>query len=232
LLQNLFTVCNELYTHERINRNNKILKELDENEWNATTCIIQLKSAFFDVLASEAGLHWRFELHINYSVQNKLETHERINRNNKILKELGENEWNATTCITQLKSAFVDVLASKAGLHWRFEVHNNYSVRNELQSHERINRNNNILKELDENEWNSTTCIIQLKSTFVNVLASEAGLHWRFELHNNYSICNELQTHDRINRNNKKLKELDKMARIRCIIHSRKVMMISHHISF
>jgi hypothetical protein len=32
--------------------------------------------------------------------------------------------------------------------------------------------------------------------------------------------------HERISRNNKKLKELDKMAGIRCIIHSRKVMMI------
>jgi hypothetical protein len=32
-------------THERINRNNKKqLKELDENEWNATACIIQLKT--------------------------------------------------------------------------------------------------------------------------------------------------------------------------------------------
>jgi hypothetical protein len=64
-----------------------------------------------------------------------------------------------------------------------------------------------------------------LKSAFVDVLASEAGLHWRFELRN------ELQTHEnnnnKINRNNKKLKELDKMAGIRCIIHSRKVMMIT-----
>ena len=63
-----------------------------------------------------------------------------------------------------------------------------------------------------------------MKSAFVDVLASEAGLHWRFELRN------ELQTHEnnnnKINRNNKKLKELDKMAGIRCIIHSRKVMMI------
>ena len=71
LLQNLYTVCNELQTHERINRNNKKLKELDENEWNATTCIIQLKSAFVDVLASEARLHWRFEL------RNELKTHEK-----------------------------------------------------------------------------------------------------------------------------------------------------------
>ena len=54
----LYTVCNnELQTHERINSNNKKLKELDENELNATTCIIELKSAFVDVLASESGLH-------------------------------------------------------------------------------------------------------------------------------------------------------------------------------
>ena len=65
-----------------------------------------------------------------------------------------------------------------------------------------------------------------MKSAFVDVLASEAVLHWRFELHNNYSVRNELQTHERINRNNKKLKELDKMAGIRCITHSRKIMMI------
>ena len=65
LLTNIYTVCNELHTYERINRNNKKLKELDENEGNATTCIIQLKSAFVDVLASESGLQWRFELHNN-----------------------------------------------------------------------------------------------------------------------------------------------------------------------
>ena len=69
-------------------------------------------------------------------------------------------------------------------------------------------------KELDENEWNATMCIIKLKSGFVDVLASEAGIHWRFELHNDYSVRNELQTHERINRNNKKLKELEKMAGI------------------
>jgi hypothetical protein len=44
LLQNFYTVCFELQTHERINRNNKKLKELDENEWNATACFIQLKT--------------------------------------------------------------------------------------------------------------------------------------------------------------------------------------------
>ena len=125
-----------------------------------------------------------------------------------------------------MKSAFVDVLASEAGLHQRFEKHNNYSLRNEQQTHERINRNNKKLKELDENVWNATTCIIQSKSAFVDVLASEAGIHCRFELHNDYSVRNELQTHKRINRNNKKLKELEKMAGIRCIIHSRKVVMI------
>ena len=88
--------CRSLQTHEKINRNNKKLKELDQNEWNATTtCIIQLKSAFFDVLASEAGLHWRFgELHNNYSVLNELQTHERINRNNKKLKDLEKIGWN------------------------------------------------------------------------------------------------------------------------------------------
>ena len=75
LLPNLYTVCNEIQTYERINRNNKKLKELDENEWNATICIIQLKSAFVDVLASEFGLHWHFELHNNYSVCNELQTH-------------------------------------------------------------------------------------------------------------------------------------------------------------
>jgi hypothetical protein len=73
LLPNHGTVCNHLQIHERItNRNNKKLKELDENDWNETTCIIQLKSAFVDVLASEAGLHRRFELHNNYSACNKL----------------------------------------------------------------------------------------------------------------------------------------------------------------
>ena len=55
---------------ESSNRNNKKLKELDENESNATTCIIQLKSAFVDVMALEAGLHQAFELHNNYSVRN------------------------------------------------------------------------------------------------------------------------------------------------------------------
>jgi hypothetical protein len=64
-------------------------------------------------------------------------------------------------------------------------------------------------KELDENDWNATTCIIQLRSSFVDILASELGLHQQFEPHDNYSVCNELQTHERINRNNKKLKELD-----------------------
>jgi hypothetical protein len=144
LLQNLYTVCNELQTYQRINRNNKTLKELDENEWNATTCIlIQLMSVFVDVMASKAGLHWRFEIHNNSSVRNELQTLERISRNNKTLKELEENEWNATTCILiQLKSAFVDVLALEAGLHWCFELHNNCRVCNELQTHERINRNN------------------------------------------------------------------------------------------
>jgi hypothetical protein len=99
LLPNLYTVCNELQTNERINRNNKKLKELDENEWNATTsCSIQLKSAFVDVLALEAGLHRRFdELHNNYSVSNELQTHERINRNNKKRKELDENECPTDT---------------------------------------------------------------------------------------------------------------------------------------
>jgi hypothetical protein len=56
LVPNRYTVCNELQTYERINRNNKKIKELDENEWNSPTCmIIQLKSAFVDVLASESG---------------------------------------------------------------------------------------------------------------------------------------------------------------------------------
>jgi hypothetical protein len=49
--------------------------------------------------------------------------------------------------------------------------------------------------------------IIHLKSAFVDVLASESGLHWRVELHRNYSVHNELQTYEKINRNNKKLKE-------------------------
>ena len=74
LLPNLYTtVCNELKIHERINRNNKKLKKLDKNEWNSTTCIIQLKSAFVDILASESGLHWHFELHNNYRVRNELQ---------------------------------------------------------------------------------------------------------------------------------------------------------------
>ena len=67
-------------------------------------------------------------------------------------------------------------------------------------------------KELDKNDWNATTCIIQLRSSFVDILVSELGLHQQFEPHNNYSVCNEVQTHERIsriNRYNKKLKELD-----------------------
>ena len=69
----------------------------------------------------------------------------------------------------------MDVLASEAGLYWRFELHNNYSVCNDLQIHERINRNNKKLRELDENEWNATTCIIQLKSACVNGNGIESG---------------------------------------------------------
>ena len=162
---------------------------------------------------------------------------ERINRSNEKLKELvDENDWNATTCIIQLKSAFVLFLAFESGLHWRFALHNSHSsICNELQIHDRINRNNQKLKDLNENDWNTTTCtLIRLKSAFVLFLAFESGLHWRFELHNNYSICNELQTHERINRNNKKFKELDENGwnQIRCIIHSRRVIMImsSHFI--
>ena len=37
-------------------------------------------------------------------------------------------------------------------------------------------------------------CMIQLKSAFVDVLALESGLHWRFELHNNYSVCKHLSS--------------------------------------
>ena len=146
----------------------------------------------------------------HYTVWHKLQTHERMNGNKKKLKELNENDWSTTTCIIQLKSAFVDVLASEFGLHWRFELHHNYSVCNRLQTHERMNRNIKKLKELDKNDWSTTTRIIQLKSAFVDVLASESGLHWRFELHQNYSVHNEQQTHERMNRNNKKLKELQK----------------------
>ena len=100
-----------------------------------------------------------------------------------------------------------------------------YAMSNKLMR-ESTETTSKKIKELDENKWNATTCIIQLKSAFVNVLASEAGLHWRFELHNNYSVHNELQTYERINRKNKKSKKLEKMAGIRCIIHSRKVMII------
>ena len=72
-----------------------------------------------------------------------------------------------------MKSAFVDVLASESGLHRGFQLNNNYSIGNELQTYERINRNNKKLKKLDENEWNAATCIIQSKSAFVDVLALE-----------------------------------------------------------
>ena len=112
-------------------------------------------------------------------------------------------------------------IENRAHLHWAFcfTISTSYAMSYKY-AHERINRNNRKLKELDKNEWNATTCIIPLKTTFVDVLASESGLHWRFELHNNYSVCFELQTHERINnRNSKKLKELDRMAGIRCIIH-------------
>ena len=71
-----------------------------------------------------------------------------------------------------MKSAFVDVLASESGLHWRFEQHNNYSVCNELQANERINRNNKKLKELDENEWNGNVSL-QLKLRDVKANGSE-----------------------------------------------------------
>ena len=54
LLPNYYAVCNKLQTHERINRNNEKLKEIDENDWNTTTCpLFRLKSAFVDMLASD-----------------------------------------------------------------------------------------------------------------------------------------------------------------------------------
>ena len=112
---------------------------------------------------------------LGYHMKESTET----TRNSRSLMKINGMPQHA--CMIQLKSAFVDVLALESGLHWRFELHNNYSVCNELQTHERINRNNKKLKELDENEWNATTCIIQLKSAFVDVLASESGLHRRFE---------------------------------------------------
>ena len=134
----------------------------------------------------------------------------------KKTKELYENDGITIACtLIRLKGALVDILASESGCHQRFLLQNNYSRCNELQTHEKINRSNNKIKELDENDWNATTCtLIWLKSAFVNILALELRLHWHFELHNNYGVCNELQTQERINRNDKELKELEKMTGI------------------